>query len=49
MVKTIKLPAAVACQTFALTNSIHFLVSILFNIQKLTQNKTATAETPATA
>src|ERR687894_2842708 len=49
MTKTIKLPVAVACQTFALTNSIHFFVSILFSTQKLTQKRTATAEMPATA
>ncbi len=46
---TIKLPVVVACQTLALTNSIHFLVSILFRTQKLTQNSTATAEMPAIA
>src|SRR4029079_15164322 len=47
--KTITLPVVVACQTFAFTNSIHFLVSTLFNIQKLTQNNTATADIPAIA
>src|SRR5215217_5080733 len=47
--KTIMLPVAVAFQTLAFTNSIHRFVSILFNIQKLTQNRTATAETPAMA
>ena len=49
MAKTITLPVVVACHTFAFTNSIHFFVSTLFNIQKLTQNNTATAEIPAIA